>query len=143
MSFILDTNIFNQLADGIITSEDLPKGCSYVATHVQLDEINNTKDSERRARLLLCFATMRPEIVPTESFVWGVARFGHSKLSDGVLYNKMRLELDSLNGSKSNNVNDALIAEVAIKNNYTLITADSDLAEVVKDNSGQVIYHKS
>ena len=93
MSFVVDTNIFNKLVDGTIHPEDMPTGCSYIATHIQVDEISNTNDSERRARLFLMFATISPQIVPTESFVFGVSRLGHGKLSDGVLYNKLKQDL--------------------------------------------------
>ncbi|MBO0223070.1 hypothetical protein J0689_27705, partial [Vibrio parahaemolyticus] len=54
----------------------LPTDAEFVVTHVQVDELNNTKDKERRAQLFLRFADLRPEIVPTESLVWGVTRWG-------------------------------------------------------------------
>ena len=140
MSFLVDTNIFNKLLDGTILLESLPTGCPYVATHIQIDEINNTSNAGRRAQLFLMFAKVSPKIIPTESFVFDISRWGECKWSDGVLHNKLKRELDSLNNSKANNTNDVLIAEVAIVSNYTLITADKHLADLVKDNLGQSIY---
>ncbi len=139
MPHILDTNIFNRLVDGAIALADLPDGGHLVATHIQIDEINSTKDLERRARLFLAFAQARPEIVPTETFVWDVSRWDQGKWSDGVLYEKLKVRLDELNRSKANNPHDALIGEVAIINNFTLLTADRHLAQVVKELGGNVV----
>jgi hypothetical protein len=143
MSYVVDTNIFNKLVDGVICAEDLPSDGPYISTHVQIDEINNTKDSERRARLFLMFAEVRPQVVPTESFVWDVSRWDQGKWSDGVLFEKLKQDLDALNKSKANNARDVLIAEVAIVNGFTLLTADSDLSVVVKNHGGQVAFFKT
>jgi rRNA-processing protein FCF1 len=86
------------------------------------------------------FVELKTEIVPTESFVFDISRFDLSKLSDGVLFGKLKHDLDMLNKSKSNNPQDVLIAEVAIMNGYTLITADRDLADVVEKHGGKIIY---
>lgn len=143
MSYVVDTNIFNKLVDGTINVGDLPSDGPFIATHIQIDELNNTKDSERRARLFLMFAEVRPEIVPTESFVWDVSRWDHGKWSDGVLFERLKQDLDALNKSKSNNAQDVLIAEVAIVNSFTLLTSDQHLAQVVKDLGGKVVHFKT
>lgn len=133
MNYVVDTCIFNKLVDGKISLDTLPQNSSYFASHMQIDEINNTKDSERRAQLFLKLAEIKPEIIPPESMVWGAMRWGHMKWSDGELYNKLKKALDELNRSKPNNVNDALIAETAIKNDYTLLTSDTDLTKVAEE----------
>lgn len=143
MSYVFDTNIFNKLVDGTINVNDLPSDGPFIATHIQIDEINNTKDSERRARLFLMFAEVRPAIVPTESFVFDVSRWDHGKWSDGVLFEKLKQDLDALNKSKSNNIQDVLIAEVAIVNRFTLLTSDRDLAQVVETHGGKVVHYKA
>ena len=143
MSYVADTNIFNKLVDGILRIEDLPSDGPYFATHVQIDEINNTKDAERRARLFLMFAAVRPQMVPTESFVWDVSRWDYGKWGDGILYEKLKQDLDALNKSKTNNAMDILIAEVSIANGYTLLTADRDLATVTKNHGGKVAFYET
>jgi rRNA-processing protein FCF1 len=142
MKYIVDTNIFNKLVDGLLDPADLPMKGSFVAIHLQVDEINNTKDSERRARLFLTFAEMAPEVVPSESFVIGVSRIGHAKTgwNGPSMYDEIKARLDALNGGKRNNIIDALIAEAAIVNNYVLITSDFHLAEVAKSLGAQVTY---
>lgn len=49
----------------------------------------------------------------------------------------------ALNKSKANNARDILIAEVAIANEYTLLTSDRDLATVAEKHGGKVVYYKT
>lgn len=140
MKCIVDTNIINRLIDGSLSTEDIAADEELVATHVQVDELNKTRDEERRARLFLRFATTVDSVIPTESFVLDVSRLNYSKLGDGGLYAKLKAELDSLNKGKANNAQDALIAEVAIANGYTLLTADYHLAQVARKYGGTVRY---
>jgi len=139
---MLDTCIFNHIADGIITKDDLPIG-DFISTYIQVEEINNTKKKERRLRLLLCFIATAKELVHVETAVFEIARFGMAKFSDGKLYNKLKNELDAKNKSKKNNVQDCQIAETAIKNNLVLYTADKDLKEVAKNNGCEVKFFKA
>jgi predicted nucleic acid-binding protein len=140
MQYVVDTCIINMLIDGKFSVVDLPSDGSFYASHIQIDEINKTQDSERRAQLLLKFSEVSPEIIPTESGVWSRSRWGQAKFSDGVLLKNLKKSLDRLNNSKDNNMNDALIAETAVANSYTLLTSDKHLAEVVKKLDGKVIY---
>jgi len=57
MKYVVDTSIINRLVDKMIPPEDLPNDGDFIATHVQIDELNKTKDEERRARLLIKFST--------------------------------------------------------------------------------------
>jgi predicted nucleic acid-binding protein len=107
---------------------------------VQLDELNNTKDKERRFRLLWRFTEISPALVPTESFLLDVSRLDLAKIGSGEIFTLLKTALDQLNGSKPNNVHDALIAEVAIVNGFTLLTSDYHLAEVAKENGAEVQY---
>ena len=138
MKYVVDTSIINKLVDGSVLSSDLPSDGEFIATHIQIDELNSTKDEERRAKLFLKFASVVENIVPTETFVLGTSRLDHGKLGEGEIYESIKKQLDSMNGGKPNNRMDALIAEVAIKNEYTLLTADHHLASVVKEHSGKV-----
>lgn len=77
-------------------------------------------------------------MVPTESLVWDVSRWNQGKWSDGVLFEKLKQDLDALNKSKANNARDVLIAEVAIVSGFTLLTADRDLSAVVKNHGARL-----
>jgi len=130
MKYVVDTSVINKLVDGLIQPEDLPDDGEFVASHIQIDELNRTSDEDRRAKLFLKFARTIDELVPTESFVLGVSRLGEGKLGDGAAYSSVKSQLDALNGGKANNSMDALIAEVAIRNGFTLLTADYHLKQV-------------
>lgn len=158
-AFLLDTNVFNHVLDGTI-DVTLLKGKRLLATHVQRDELANTKDTVRRDALLSTFEFVIAEqapttafvvgisvvggacasasgVVPTESAVWGVSRWGAAKWGrEDDIFSAMRKELDALNKRKGNNVQDILIAETAVRNGWVLITSDADLFAVVTKFGG-------
>jgi hypothetical protein len=138
--YVVDTCVFNWLADGLINSEALPSDGGFAITHIQVDEINKTKDEDRRAKLILVQVSLHCKLLPTESFLLDVSRLDHAKLGDGQLFTSIKTELDKLNRAKKNNNRDALIAEAAVQNGLTLITADEDLKSVTEQHSGKVIF---
>lgn len=160
-NYMFDTMIFNRILDGIITI--FPKGDSrYFVTHIQLDEINSTKDDSRRRDLLRVFNQACGSKIPTESAVWdiskldeakwsdetiqptesavlGHSRVGMAKLSDGTLYDSLLRELDKAKPKEhDSNIRDTLIGETSIKQGYTLVTDDIALYEAVKKLGGKV-----
>lgn len=139
MKYVLDTSVFNQLLDGLISLSDLPPNAEFVATHIQIDELKATKNQQRRTSLLAVFTSIAPEVVPTESGVWDVSRWGEFKWGDGVSYGQIKVALDVANNCKKNNIQDALIGEVAFKNGYGLITSDNDLHLVMTKFNVNVI----
>lgn len=151
-----DTNVFNRILDGAIALDSL-RGPIF-ATHIQRDEIANTKDPARRAALMTVFETvldasipsssfvldvsrldeacLNEHVLPTSSAVWGVSRWGQAKWTDGEsIFAEMKAELDKLK-RKSNNVQDALIAETSIRRSHVLVTDDPQLAVVTRQFGG-------
>lgn len=137
MKHVLDTNIINRLAKGRMNRSELPAG-EYVVTHVQRDELAATGDPELRGRLLAQFEEVVDAVQPTESAIVGVSKVGGCKCGSAGEY---RAVLDGLNAlkAKANNIQDALIAEVAILNGYVLVTADGDLATVAQARGCRVV----
>jgi hypothetical protein len=81
-----------------------------------------------------------PGVMPTESAVWGVSKWGEAKwTAPDTLLDKMLAALNARNKGKKNNVQDVLIAETALLNQFALVTADADLAEVMKMFGGTVV----
>jgi rRNA-processing protein FCF1 len=140
--YVVDTCVFNWLADSLVEKSALPSDGGFAITHIQMDEINKTKDEERRARLLLVQASLHCKLLPTQTLVLDVSRIDHAKMGDGKLFTSLRSELDIRNGKKKNNVRDALIAEVAIANGFTLLTADEDLKSATEKHGGKVIFFR-
>lgn len=137
--FILDTNIFNRILDTGIRGP-FNSGVELFATHIELDELRNTRNFERRKNLLDVFQEIGSKQIPTESAVWGVSKWGHAKWTSVInLYTSVLNALNAKNGGKRNNMHDALIAETAIRNNLTLVTEDRDLADVTTDHRGTSI----
>jgi rRNA-processing protein FCF1 len=128
---MLDTNIFNIVVNQNIS---LPqkKDYKYFSTEVQYIEINKTKNKDRREFLLNTFNLINPEIINSETALWGEFSWGERKFgyvsSDFI---KIKEILDILE-YKKNNKEDALIAEITIKYGFILITNDSNLRESLK-----------
>lgn len=153
---MFDTRAFNLVLDAPFPIDKLKGRVLAYATHIQRDEISNTKDSDRKSALLRVFEEVTSEsvptdslvlgvsrigaarlggerVVPTESFVWDVSRWDHAKwTADDNLYVPIKEALDKLNKGKQNNVQDALIAETATKGGYILVTDDAHMIEVAK-----------
>ena len=158
---MFDTRAFNLILDESYSLDGLQSRVVAYATLIQRDEINNTKDQVRRLALLDVFRNVISEsvptdsmvvgvsrvgaarvgggrVVPTESMVWGVSRWGEAKWTgNDNLYTPIKADLDALNKSKRNNVQDALIAETSIKGGYVLVTDDTHLIEVTKRYGGR------
>ena len=60
------------------------------------------------------------------------------KWSDGRLFRSLKTRLDA-EKEKPNNTQDALIAEVAIVQKFTLVTSDRNLAEAAREHGAKVL----
>jgi hypothetical protein len=121
--YVVDTNIINWLVNGKLSLDDLPGDGEYVATHVQVDELKETKDAELREKLLCKFNEIISETILAETFCFNVkgAGLNQAKWSDdgGILYKRIKTDLDNKKPRK-NNWEDAVIAEVAEGVNLTV-----------------------
>ncbi len=158
--YMFDTNIFNNILDRKIDLDRFVGRATFYATHIQFDELSNTKDSQRRTALLGLFGEITgvevptesfvldtsrldqarlggDQVIPTESWVWGISRWGQARwTASDNLYDPIKSELDRLNHAKPNNIKDALISETTIKNELTLVTHDRDLFHVTTKFGG-------
>jgi hypothetical protein len=101
--YLLDSNIFDKLADDEATLEIAKRlvesgRVDFLSTHVQADEIERTPDSDRVRRLLSVPAAG----VPTYGFVVGYSRVGMARLTDPEPF-------ESLRGDNLDHTGDALI----------------------------------
>ncbi len=126
---MFDTVIFNRVVEHKVPVELLAECVDVYATHVQRYEINKTPCPEKKAELNQVFVDLVLEERPTESAVWDEVEWDSAKWSgDDDLYEQIETALDKRK-PKKNNIQDALIAETAIKNNLTLVTDDGNLRE--------------
>lgn len=124
------TSAIRACSTGSWTSESIP--------WIFLDEINQIREADRRARVFLRLAEFSKGVLPTETLVLDVSRLGQAKLGDGHLYSSLRAALDRSSAKRDANAKDALIAEVAMKGGHTLLTTDRRLATAVVDHDGAV-----
>ncbi len=102
--FLLNTNVFNHLADLAINPAALAAKGRLFVTHVQLDERQATTRAERTKALLTAFERVEQERVPTAAAVWNVSKFNEAEWGDaGGRYGPMLASLNAKNGGKANN----------------------------------------
>ena len=159
-AYMFDTVVFNRILDGALDIGTFVGKARFYATHIQLDELNETSNPQRRQALLEVFDRITERKVPTESFVLGVSRLDEARLGGGNivttesavwnasawgqakwgepdgLYFAFKAELDTLK-SKRNNIEDTLIAETAIKNRFALVADDINLYTVTRKFGGK------
>jgi predicted nucleic acid-binding protein len=130
VKYLLDTSIVNKLVDGSIMPSELPQDGTIAASNIQLEEIRQTRDPDRKSQLLSMFYGIVEEITPI------VPRAD----DDGRVAADVRNELNARNNGKASNSNDAVLAELAMRQDYVLLTADLDLYEVAYVRGVGVMY---
>ncbi len=133
IKIIFDSNIYDEIATGNLNINTIDEEkFEFHITHVQLDEINNCSENDKRAKLSLVSAELRPKLISTESLVFDVSRIEMAKLGDGKMLNNLK------KGNKRH-TKDALIGETAIKNDLLLVTNDRMMKKRVNENGGKAI----
>lgn len=137
--FMLDTNVFNRALDSGLDPSVLSSRGPLFVTHIQVNELQATKKSDRLSQLLAVFTAVEQDAVPTAAAVWGVSEWGGAEFgsADGS-FDAMLASLNKRNGDKKNNAQDILIAVTAFKRRHTLVTDDQDLAAVFREFGGAV-----
>ena len=128
---MFDTVIFNRIVEHKVSVELLAECVNVYVTHVQHDEINATSCPEKKAELNQVIVDLAPKERPTESAVFDVSEWDNASFpEDDGLCEQIEAALDKCERKrKKDNIQDALIAETAIKNNFTLVTEDKCLKE--------------
>ncbi len=144
--YVFDTNAFNRVIDDNIDVIKISEKAIIYASHIQLTELEATTNESRKTALVSCFHQITEKQLSTESMVFPIV-FDSMKFGDGT-YEELRAELDyeasKLNNRKSrnklkNNPNDAQIGEVALKNEYTLVSDDPELLKVMINRGANVL----
>lgn len=149
MDFMLDTCVINRILDGLVGNVWSLRGRNFV-TDIQLQEILDTKDPARRVYLLHGLIALRPGIIrPTElpqlfdggeefdtgerfpmgSEVWHRPSM---PLSFGRIVPVVAHALPANRKRPANPLRDGFIAETALLNGMTLVTADTRLASAAR-----------
>jgi predicted nucleic acid-binding protein len=152
-AYMLDTNVFNDIHSGKIPLA-LFAGKRLLVTGIQEDELRNTKNAEKRDRLLAAFERVGPVVTLCASFALDIegAGWGQAYWNDGTgNFEKMRDRLCALDAPKKrhthlseeelqlNQERDILIAETAIKEGAVLVTGDKNLRQVIVEFGGSAV----
>ncbi len=137
---MFDTNIFNHIIEGKIILEQTENVHQYFITHIQQDELNATKNIEKKQELLNIFKIVEQILIPTESALWEISDWDSSKWNEKIgLYNKVLMQLEKEKPHHRGNKKDALIGETAIKTSTILITDDNALRKTVTKLGGRAM----
>jgi predicted nucleic acid-binding protein len=144
---MLDTTEFNHLLDREEVTAAAFVGCRLLVTGVQKAELCATQNSKRRTDLLAILEQVNPTVEAASSLVWNIegAGWDQARWNDGSghfekMLNRLR-QLEPKNKRLYNQTRDILIAETAIKNRATLVSADCNLRQVVSEFGGCAIDH--
>lgn len=135
LKILFDSNIFDEIIAGNLKINEIVKfkeNAEFYITHLQVDEINDCSNIEKRAKLFLFMAKLAPIVISTSSFIPDKSRLGEARLGDGIIFK----ELKNGNGKHTD---DALIGETAIKEKLTLVTNDRTLRNKVNSKGGNAI----
>ena len=138
---MLDTSAVNRILDTGVDPESLAIGSCIYLTHIQVNELQATRNEERLRRLLDVAEQIPHFQIPTSVAVWGVSEWGGAEFDsngDGR-FGAMLASLNERNRAKPNNQMDALIGITALRRNLTLVTNDRDLLEVVREFGGSAM----
>ena len=137
--YVLDTNIFNRVVEGILAVTDLPSDGVFCASEVQINEIGKTTDPVKRTQLEDTFQKIGPRISVRKTTPWDYDGWGTGEWSqEGKYFNKILSKLQSVHKKDKfeSDVRDALIGEISITENCILISTDKDLVAAVKEIDG-------
>lgn len=147
---MLDTSALNRILDGKVGNEWPLRGRNFV-TDIQLQEVLDTPDENRRQYLLYGLVALQLNIIrPTEMrqlfdvgrnfdtgerFLTGMGTVWHRSsfpLSFGNYVQAIASDLPANKRRPENPLRDGFIAEAALLNRMTLVTADRRLAEIAR-----------
>jgi len=123
--YMLDTTVYNHMLNRKLRFSDLEEA-EYYCTQIQITELDNTQNIERKIQLLNVKNETKSEKIHLETFVIGISQFDCAKLGPGKEFTYILETMDEIKKG-ANNLKDSLIAETAFRNGMTLITGDMTL----------------
>ncbi|MGC2460109.1 MAG: PIN domain-containing protein [Steroidobacteraceae bacterium] len=133
--FMLDTSTINWILDQEVSAGDWTLRGPVVVTDVQLLELMQTPLPERRESLLGVLSILRPSVILPDALAPMAYDFGlglEEETYQRSLGRQARLMAAALGDRFERNFRDALIAEAALANALTLVTADAKLARMAR-----------
>jgi len=132
--YMLDTSAIGEIDDGAVSALALyTANDDFYVTHVQEDELDAAGNYAPVLEKVL--DVVDADSVVTHGFISGISQSGRAGVGGGVKGIERKLSDDD-----GNELMDAIIANTAIRNDYILVTHDSELRTVVNEETpGQAI----
>ncbi|WP_396270932.1 type II toxin-antitoxin system VapC family toxin [Ideonella sp.] len=138
MKYIFDSNVYDYLHDKSIATNEIRSIGSIFITNIQLSEVINIPDEQRRRALLATIDRVDPQKLQLLSGVW----------IDALQWDEEQVWIDDINpactnllGNATKNIPwmDALIGEVALHQGLILVTSDQKFAARAASNGIQCV----
>jgi predicted nucleic acid-binding protein len=131
--FLIDSMIYDKIVDeagvlDLVTRCVSSGGLTLLSTHVQVDEIRQIRDENRRDRLL----AIPTAEVPTSGFIVGISRLDQARLAEAE-------PIETLRRGNRDHTEDALIAATASYKDAVLVTEDRTLVSRARNEHIPVI----
>lgn len=132
--FMLDTSTINWILDQKVSAGDWTLRRPVFVTDVQLLELMQTPLPERRESLMGVLSILRPSVIRPDALAPMAYDFGLGLEEETYrsLGRQAPLMAAALGGRFERNFRDALIAEAALANALTLVTAYAKLARMAR-----------
>jgi predicted nucleic acid-binding protein len=134
---VLDSNALDPLMDQPgaydVLHEAVKDGkLEMLRTHVNVDEVLDTRDADKRERLRHDWAELTKP-VPTGAFALGISRLGQAQLMDDTE------TIEALRSGNPKNTEDALIGSTALFEGCALVTYDRRLTGRARERGIEVL----
>ena len=142
--FMLDTSTINWILDQKVSAGDWTLRGPVFVTDVQLLELMQTPLPERRESLAGVLSILRPSVIRPDALASMAYDFGLGREEETYqrsLGRQAPLMAAALGGRFERNFRDALIAEAALANALTLVTADEGLSSSAGPHIGDAIHN--
>lgn len=126
-SYMLDTNVYDYLLNNAVPLDLVSRCGAIFITNVQLSEVQNIPNHERRAALLMLIEQLGPQKLQLKSGIW----LDELRWDDQQVWiDEVSSDFGELLGQATRNLPrmDALIAEVALHKGLILVTSDTKFA---------------
>ncbi|MCD4835108.1 MAG: PIN domain-containing protein [Bacteroidales bacterium] len=119
--YLLDTNCFDYILDNQIELDELKSKGIFYTSNVQYSELRNIPNQERREAILRIYEKLEQIKLQLKSGIW----IDDLYWDDEQVWNDNQTsEFVDLQKGNLKNSKDALIGELAVKNDILLVTSD-------------------
>lgn len=134
--YFLDTNVFDKLLLQNIQTEVLLANGIYFSSNVQLSELKNITNTDKRDKLLTYYYSLQQEKLLLQSGIWLDALYWDD---EQPWIDEINETAQNLSGKSVKTWQDALIGEIAKLNNLVLVTCDLGFINKAKCNDIKAI----